>query len=107
MSAFSKRVYILLKQVPAGRVTTYKSLGQAINSSAYQAIGQALKRNPDAPNIPCHRVVSSNGSVGGFAGEREGKMIEKKKKLLRSEGIKIKENRIEDFEKVLFDEFEV
>lgn len=106
MSAFSKQVYFLLKQVPAGRVTTYKALAEAMNKSAYQAIGQALKHNPDAPNIPCHRVVATDGTIGGFAGQRQGKMIIKKKSLLRSEGVNIQDNIIQDFEKIMFDEFE-
>jgi methylated-DNA-[protein]-cysteine S-methyltransferase len=48
-------------------------------------VGQALKRNPFAPEVPCHRVVASDGSLGGFHGERQGEMIERKRRLLEEE----------------------
>jgi methylated-DNA-[protein]-cysteine S-methyltransferase len=64
---------------------------------AYRAVGNALLRNPYAPIVPCHRVVNSNGDIGGFGGG-----IKKKKQLLRKEGIKIKDDKIEDFESVLY-----
>lgn len=104
-SSFSQKVYYLLKQVPAGKVTTYKALAKAMNHSAYQAIGQALKRNPDPPTIPCHRVIAVDGSIGGFAGKTQGKMIAKKIKLLRSEGIRVKKNKVQNFDTILFEEF--
>lgn len=57
-----------------------------------QAVGQALKRNPYAPTIPCHRVVQSNMKLGGFGGCRVGDKINKKKHLLTSEGVEFLEN---------------
>jgi len=66
-----------------------------LHGRAYLAVGSALNKNPYAPQVPCHRVVNVDGSLGGFAlGSR------KKIALLRSEGINIKNNKIVDFEKV-------
>lgn len=60
----------------------------------YQAIGQVLRKNPYAPVVPCHRVVRSDGSLGGFKGCIAGKEIVAKEKMLKAEGVKIKENKI-------------
>jgi len=102
MTVFAQRVYRQLKTVPMGRVTTYKALAESLNSRAYQAVGQALRHNPDAPNIPCHRVVASNGGLGGFNGQRTGKQLEKKIRLLKSEGVKVVENKIKNFKDVFW-----
>jgi methylated-DNA-[protein]-cysteine S-methyltransferase len=106
MTNFSKRVYSLVLQVPPGQVTTYKALAKAMGTKAYQAVGQVLKCNPHAPHIPCHRVVKADGSLGGFMGQRQGKFVMRKADLLSSEGIKIEKNKIKDFNKILFTEFE-
>lgn len=100
MSDLTQRVYSLLRQVPKGKVTTYKELGRAAGTKSYRAIGQILRRNPDAPNTPCHRVVASNGTTGGFMGETQGAKIMQKKRLLKSEGIKFNDNRIINFDNV-------
>jgi methylated-DNA-[protein]-cysteine S-methyltransferase len=92
----------MLKTVPAGRVTTYKLLAHAAGTRSYRAVGQILKRNPDAPKTPCHRVVASDGSVGGFMGKTTGKSIQKKILLLRKEGIAVINNKIVDFPGRLF-----
>ena len=52
MQSFSEKVYALLKEVPKGRVTTYKELAQALGTKAYRGVGQAMKRNPYAPEVP-------------------------------------------------------
>ena len=72
VTLFQERVYSALRKVPRGRVTTYKELGHALKSTAYRAIGQALRCNPYAPEVPCHRVVASDGTLGGFKGKRAG-----------------------------------
>ena len=59
---FSEKVYFLTKKVPKGRVTTYKELAKKLKTKAYRAVGQALKCNPYAPKVPCHRVVKSVGT---------------------------------------------
>lgn len=93
-----EKVYGLLKKVPKGKVTTYGEIGKKLGTRAYQAIGQILKRNPNAPVVPCHRVVSSDGSLGGYF----GKEFLKKKKLLEKEGIVIEKGKIKEFSKKLF-----
>ena len=102
-SPFNEKIYALLRKVPRGKVTTYKALAEKLNSKAYRAVGQAMKCNPYAPEVPCHRVVKSDGSVGGFMGKinSDAKEVKKKINMLRREGIKIKNNKIADFEKVV------
>lgn len=102
MNSFSRKVYQLTKKIPKGRVSTYKEIAKGLNSRAYQAVGQALRRNPYAPVVPCHRVVSSKGTIGGFAGCIKGKQIQRKKILLQKEGIRFNADKIKDFKKVLF-----
>ncbi|MBN2367563.1 MGMT family protein [Candidatus Woesearchaeota archaeon] len=102
MKEFSGRTYALLRQVPKGRVTTYKELASALGTKAYQAVGQAMRNNPYAPEVPCHRVVKSDGSIGGFGGETAGNKITEKIELLRSEGVQVEDNKVKDFEKIVF-----
>jgi methylated-DNA-[protein]-cysteine S-methyltransferase len=52
MSTFAEKAYDLLRQVPPGRVTTYKEIAQALGSKAYRGVGQAMKNNPYAPEVP-------------------------------------------------------
>ncbi|MCQ2195499.1 MAG: MGMT family protein [Paludibacteraceae bacterium] len=82
---FQRKVYLALLDVPRGETISYKELGLRIGCRSAQAIGQALKRNPFAPEVPCHRVIASDGSIGGFHGQRDGEMIEKKIGLLEEE----------------------
>ncbi len=65
-TAFQHRVYEALEDVPRGKTTTYGILAKAVGCGSAQSIGQALRRNPDAPRIPCHRVVRNDGNIGGF-----------------------------------------
>ena len=102
VTAFQQKVYDKLLEVPAGRVTTYRDLAHSLGINSSQAIGQALKRNPFAPRVPCHRVVSSNGSIGGYMGAVEGSPIAKKIDLLKKEGINIVDGKVVDFELQLF-----
>jgi methylated-DNA-[protein]-cysteine S-methyltransferase len=97
---FAEKVYGLTKQIPKGKVSSYKNIAKALNTKAYKAVGNALHVNPYAPIVPCHRVVKSNGDLGVFASGSA-----KKIRLLESEGIKVKENKIVNFEKVLFKDF--
>lgn len=82
---FQRKVYLALLDVPRGSTISYRELGERIGCHSAQAIGQALKRNPFAPDVPCHRVIRSDGTIGGFYGKTEGKMIERKRKLLEEE----------------------
>lgn len=76
-----------MTQIPKGKVTTYSLLAQYIDCNSSQAIGQAFRRNPYAPAIPCHRVIKSDYKVGGFMGETVGQEIERKLSLLKKEGV--------------------
>jgi len=101
LSKFTLRVLELVKKIPKGRVSTYKELGKALGrrGQVYRAVGRALKENPCPVKIPCHRVVCSDGSIGGYSGKGG---IRKKIKLLEKEGIKIKNGKIVDFSKKIF-----
>jgi methylated-DNA-[protein]-cysteine S-methyltransferase len=103
---FQKAVWEATKKIPKGKVTTYAAIARMIGRpKAVRAVGNALNKNPwlrpatagkpYAPTVPCHRVVKSNGSLGGFAGG-----VKKKKMMLEKEGIKTKNNKIIDFEKI-------
>lgn len=82
---FQRQVYLELLHVPCGETITYGELARRIGCRSAQAVGQALKRNPFAPDVPCHRVVSSDGTIGGYHGQRTGKMIDRKRELLLAE----------------------
>lgn len=86
-SEFEQRVYDATRRIPKGKVTTYKLLAAAIECGSNQAVGQALKRNPFAPEVPCHRVVRTDLSIGGFYGQTEGEEIARKKNMLHEEGV--------------------
>lgn len=83
-----------MKKVPRGKVTTYKKIGEKLGTKAYRAIGQSLRRNPYAPKVPCHRVIRSDFSIGGFRGKIKGKFVNEKIELLRKEGIKVEKGKI-------------
>lgn len=85
ISEFQRRVYLALLEVPCGATISYGELARQIGCGSAQAVGQALKRNPFAPDVPCHRVIACDGSIGGFHGEREGEMIAKKRYMLARE----------------------
>ena len=85
-----ERVYSLLKRVPMGKVTTYKQLAEAVNTHP-RVIGMLMKNNKDPVNIPCYKVVKSDGSLGGYSG-RDG--IKTKILLLQKDGIIVKNNKI-------------
>ncbi|KAM7204784.1 methylated-DNA-protein-cysteine S-methyltransferase [Rhypophila sp. PSN 637] len=74
ITPFDTRVYSLLLQIPPGSFTTYSILSKSLNSSP-RAVGNSCRRNPFAPTVPCHRVVASGGSLGGFKGEHLSKIV--------------------------------
>ena len=89
-TAFERRCYALCSSIPAGSVATYGSLAKAlVPPSAARAVGQAMKRNPFAPTVPCHRVIAADRGLGGFAGEGfgEGPAVLRKRRLLEGEGV--------------------
>jgi methylated-DNA-[protein]-cysteine S-methyltransferase len=93
---FKQKVYKLTSKIPKGKLTTYKIIANRLNTKAYRAVGNALNKNKNK-KVPCHRVVLSSGEVGGFANGTKNKI-----RLLKKEGIKIKNNKIQNFKKVLF-----
>jgi methylated-DNA-[protein]-cysteine S-methyltransferase len=90
METFSDACYRLVATVPEGKVTTYQEIAHALGTKAYRAVGNAMNKNPHAPKIPCHRVVRSDGSIGGFAREAE-----KKARMLEKEGVDIKDGKVD------------
>lgn len=85
---FQKAVYAALQRVPRGRVTTYRQLAAQVGCRSSRAVGQALKRNPYAPQVPCHRVIASDLTPGGFMGRRDPSALRRKLKLLAKEGVR-------------------
>ncbi len=86
LTAFQRRVYLALLEVPAGFVTTYGALAGRVGCRSARAVGGALRANPLAPAVPCHRVLTADGGIGGFCGKRSGAEIRRKIGLLRAEG---------------------
>ncbi len=84
LSPFQKAVLLAAKAVPRGQVATYGEIAKIVGKpKAYQAVGQALRYNPIPIALPCHRVIASDGSLGGYAGEMDS---DRKRKLLALEG---------------------
>ena len=94
LTNFQQRVYNALLKIPKGKVTTYKILARHLKCRSYRAVGQALRRNPFAPKVPCHRVIASDLTPGGFQGQITGAPIRRKLKLLAKEGVKFKNGRL-------------
>lgn len=116
MTSFRRHILTLLTQVPRGRYTTYKALSAAMtkqaplskhapkhaleipssttkpppSASCARAVGSAMRNNPFAPLVPCHRVLAADGKIGGFGGDwgEDGRFVNEKRKLLRDEGVK-------------------
>lgn len=91
---FFELVYEAVAQVPQGKVTTYSAIAKYLgNPRASRAVGWAMRQCP-YPNsrVPCHRVIKADGSVGGWSSE-DG--IKTKIELLKKEGIKVKQERVD------------
>lgn len=84
-TAFQKRVWAELLNIPPGKTITYSELAKKLHTHP-RAIGQACRANPLPVTIPCHRVVGKN-SLGGYFGKTHGKMLTRKQELLASEKI--------------------
>jgi methylated-DNA-[protein]-cysteine S-methyltransferase len=84
-NAFQKKVLDGLQTVPRGAVVSYQALGAAVGSAkAARAVGNALHNNPVPIYVPCHRVIASDGRIGGYVGGDARKL-----QLLRSEGFAV------------------
>ncbi|RKY14405.1 MAG: cysteine methyltransferase [Planctomycetota bacterium] len=90
VGAFRQMVYEKLRSVGWGKVTTYGDLARAVGSpKAARAVGQALAHNPIILLVPCHRVVSADGSLGGFTAG-----VDMKRRLLEAEGVEVVRYRV-------------
>ena len=84
---FQLKVWAYLMKIPRGRVKTYSQVAKAIGKPlAVRAVANAIGKNPYAPKIPCHRVIRSDGSLGGYSGKGG---VKTKRFLLKKEGIKL------------------
>ena len=84
-TSFQLKVWAYLKKIPLGSVKTYTQVAKGIGKPlAIRAVANAIGKNPYAPRIPCHRVIRSDGSLGGYSGKGGTKT---KKMLLKKEGI--------------------
>ena len=82
---FQLKVWNYLKKIPRGKVKTYSEVAKAIGKPlAVRAVANAIGKNPLAPQIPCHRVIRSDGTLGGYSGKGG---IKTKRLLLKKEGI--------------------
>lgn len=92
-------VYAALLKIPQGNVVTYGDIARLIGRpGASRAVGRILNRNPNPVQVPCHRVVMSDGTVGGYAFGRS-----KKKELLKMEGVRFDGDRLVDFNRCRLD----
>ncbi len=96
-------VYDLLLRIPEGRVTTYGDIARALGCrGGSRAVGRILNKNPSPITVPCHRVVMSDGSIGGYAlGKR------RKKELLAKEGLRILGDMTDDFARLRVTDLEL
>jgi len=88
--SFDEKVWNICRKIPKGKVSTYKEIAKALHTKAYRAVGNALHKNLYAPVVPCHRVINSDGRLGGFA-----KGAAAKKRLLGKEGVVITNDKID------------
>lgn len=96
---FRESVLKIVKQIPKGKLMTYGEIARELTGSvrAARAVGQAVAKNPYPVVVPCHRVVRSDGDVGGYS-----LGVEKKIRLLSAEGVEIKGRKVLNFEQSLF-----
>ena len=88
VTVFQRRVYDLLIKIPRGKVSTYGALARALGCRSPRAVGQALRANPFAPRVPCHRVVRVDLTLGGYQGKDAGAALGRKRALLEREGVR-------------------
>jgi O-6-methylguanine DNA methyltransferase len=81
-SSFKDKVFVVVSRIPCGQTLSYKEVAKlAGRPKAYRAVGNILHRNPHWPKVPCHRVIRSDGKIGGWAGGAKKKAL-----LLKKEG---------------------
>ena len=88
LTDFEKKVYRAVSKIPKGETRSYKWVAAKIGKpKAYRAVGNALNKNPYTGKVPCHRVIRSDGAIGGFA-----RGLARKVKMLKSEGCDVGDN---------------
>ena len=88
LTPFEARVYAVVRRIPKGQVRSYRWVAQRLgNPDLARAVGQALKRNPDSHRTPCHRVVRSDGSLGGYAwgAAKKQRLLNQERVVMRRE----------------------
>ncbi len=95
LSTYQQAILRILAEVPKGKVTTYGDLAKELarraprwSPRASRAVGTTMKKNLCGPQIPCHRVITSDGRIGNFRGGEKG-AVDEKVKMLRNEGVKV------------------
>jgi O-6-methylguanine DNA methyltransferase len=86
---FQQKVYRTIQRIPKGRVTTYRTVAEAVGTKAYRAVGQALHANPVPLLVPCHRVIGSDRKLTGFGGG-----VDLKRKILEAEGVEFEGEKV-------------
>lgn len=99
ITKFQKTVCDALNKIPKGKVCTYGDLAKHLKTNAVRAVGTAVGKNPDAPQVPCHRVVLSDGKIGNYSA---GNGVETKIEILKIEGVEVENGKIQNFESVRF-----
>ena len=95
--SFTDNCHKLLRQIPKGKITTYKIIAEKLGVKSYRAVGQAVGSNRDIPSTPCHRVVKTDGTLGGYA-----LGLDKKIEFLKKEGVKVVGGKIVNFEQLIY-----
>ena len=101
LSPYQQAILRILAEVPRGKVTTYGDLAKELarrdpkwSPNASRAVGTTMRNNPCGPQIPCHRVIKSDGNVGNFRGGEKG-AVEEKICMLREEGVTVNNRKID------------
>lgn len=101
LSTYQQAILRILAEVSKGKVTTYGDLAKELSKrdsnwspNASRAVGTTMRNNPCGPQIPCHRVIKSDGTVGNFRGGEKG-AVEEKIAMLRNEGVKVVDRKID------------
>lgn len=94
-TVFEARLFKLCKLIPAGKVSTYGAMAKVLGSSS-RAVGQGMKRNPFAPIVPCHRVIASDLTLGGFSAltESQTTSVPRKRRMLEAEGVQFNGDKV-------------
>jgi methylated-DNA-[protein]-cysteine S-methyltransferase len=101
LSPYQQAILRILAEIPRGKVTTYGDLAKELahrdkkySPLASRAVGTTMKNNPCAPQVPCHRVIKSDGGIGNFRGGAEG-AVNEKIGMLRDEGVEVLDGKID------------